>query len=512
MSQQCDNVTAMKTGILYRGRVHVTLLLCGALATAASLAQDTERAWLPGDSHIHSHWSPGYDRTTSPPTPVLGRDAMYPTPMNARMARQFGLGWMVTTDHGGPNHAKLNLTQAYAELRQSRADVPDVLQFYGMEFNMPGIDHHTLIIPHVDFEASALYDLEQRFDANEAFPVDQSRRTAAARGAALSYMSSMPRLPLVFANHPSRSAKGLGAFGQDEPWEIRENNDLAPEVYRGMEGAPGHQAGSLSRGIATPPVDAGDGSADNRPTGARGGYRNVGAHTLGGFDQMTAVVGGFWDSLLGEGRRFWIVAVSDSHVSYTEPTRRGSDFWPGEFHKTYVHARKTYDDVLDGLRNGRVFAVAGDLVTALDIEAASGQRRARIGETLEAAAGSTVTLTIRFRDPDTLNPAGENPRVTRVDVIAGDVRGRLIDRHAFTNETTQVIARLAPSTWKRRGDEIEAVATIPAVRRNMYVRVRGTNGGDAEPQMDVPGENPWSDLWFYANPIFITVTPSQTQP
>jgi hypothetical protein len=167
-------------------------------------------------------------------------------------------------------------------------------------------------------------------------------------------------------------------------------------------------------------------------------------------------------------------------VSYTEPTRRGSDFWPGEFHKTYVHARKTYDDVLDGLRNGRVFAVAGDLVTALDIEAASGQRRARIGETLEAAAGSTVTLTIRFRDPDTLNPAGENPRVTRVDVIAGD--------------------------------EIEAVATIPAVRRNMYVRVRGTNGGDAEPQMDVPGENPWSDLWFYANPIFITVTPSQTQP
>ena len=43
-----------------------------------------------------------------------------------------------------------------------------------------------------------------------------------------------------------------------------------------------------------------------------------GARTLGGFDRMTAIVGGFWDSLLGEGRRFWIVATSDSHVNYTE--------------------------------------------------------------------------------------------------------------------------------------------------------------------------------------------------
>jgi hypothetical protein len=495
-----------------RWRVHLALLLCGGLAAAASIAQDSEREWLAGDSHIHSHWSPGYDRTTTPPTPILGRDALYPTPMNAQMARRFGLSWMVTTDHGGPEHAKLNLTQAYEELKRSRIEVPDILQFYGMELNMPGMDHHTLIVPRVEFEASALYDLEHRFDANEVFPVDQSRRTAAARAAALAYMSSLPRLPLVFANHPSRSAKALGVFGQDEPWEIRENIDIAPEVYRGMEGAPGHQAGALSRGVATTaPMDAGDGNVDNRPSGARGGYRNTGAHTLGGFDQMTAVVGGFWDSLLGEGRRFWIVASSDSHVHYSEPTRRGSDFWPGEFHKTYVHALKTYDDVLHGLRQGRVFAVAGDLITALHVEASSGERHARLGETLQVVPGSTVTLTIRFRDPDTLNHGGENPRVARVDVITGEVRGRLIDRHAFTNETAAVIARLAASSWKWRGDEVEVVTTIPAVRRNMYVRVRGTNGHDLEPQMDVPGENPWNDLWFYSNPVFIQVAPAETQ-
>jgi hypothetical protein len=28
---------------------------------------------------------------------------------------------------------------------------------------------------------------------------------------------------------------------------------------------------------------------------------------------------------------------------------------------------------------------------------------------------------------------------------------------------------------------------------------------DEEPVMDVPGENPWTDLWFYSNPIFIDV-------
>ncbi|WP_353901506.1 hypothetical protein ABUL04_10295 [Micromonospora harpali] len=33
------------------------------------------------------------------------------------------------------------------------------------------------------------------------------------------------------------------------------------------------------------------------------------------------------------GRRWWITAISDSHVHWT---RGGSDFWPGEYSKTYV--------------------------------------------------------------------------------------------------------------------------------------------------------------------------------
>ena len=181
----------------------------------AAIATPSERRWLAGDSHIHSHWSPGYDRTKNPPEPIKGEDAMYPTPLNAQMARRFGLSWMVTTDHGGPNHSKLNLTHAHEELKQSRQLVPEVLQFYGMELNLPAMDHHTLIIPNMREESSILFEIESRFDANEAWPSDPARNTEAARLAALSYVRTLPRLPLMFANHPARSARGVGIYGLD---------------------------------------------------------------------------------------------------------------------------------------------------------------------------------------------------------------------------------------------------------------------------------------------------------
>lgn len=102
--------------------------------------------------------------------------------------------------------------------------------------------------------------------------------------------------------------------------------------------------------------------------------------------------------------------------------------------------------------------------------------------------------------------------VARVDLIAGDVRAPLLDGHAYINETTKVVARFPPTAWTRSGDDIEVVATLPAMKRNMYIRVRGTSTNDLEPVMDVPGENPWTDLWFYSNPIFISVALPQTSP
>ena len=111
------------------------------------------------------------------------------------MAKRYGLSWMVTTDHGGPSHAKLNTTRAYAELEQSRESVPGVLQFYGMELNMPGMDHHTLIIPNAEDEWSVLFEIENQFDKNNAWPVDPERDTVAARIRALNHVKSLPRIP-----------------------------------------------------------------------------------------------------------------------------------------------------------------------------------------------------------------------------------------------------------------------------------------------------------------------------
>jgi hypothetical protein len=475
----------------------VLLAAIPALGAASLLLANVERRWLAGDSHVHSHWSPGYDRTKNPPEPLKGRDAIYPTPLNARKAREHGLRWMVTTDHGGPNHSKLNLEHAYEELKQSRQLVPDLLQFYGMELNMPAMDHHTLIIPNSQDEWKTLFDIESRFDANEAWPPDPSRDTEEAAVRALTFMKGLPLLPLVFANHPSRSATGVGVYGLDEPRELRSNNDLAPEVYRGMEGAPGHQAAALA------PDGSQKRDAQGRPAGDRGAYGNPGARTFGGFDQMTARVGGLWDALLGEGRRFWILATSDSHANYADSDRPGSDFWPGQYQKTYVKARPSYDDVLDGIRAGRMFVASGDLVSELDVRAAADGTSAEIGGTLGARSGAEVTLTVSFRDPAAPNASGDRPSVRRVDVIVGRVTGPPAEPDLDRNKTTSVVARLGDRDWRRAGEVRTASLILPRIEGSFYVRIRGTASTEEEPAMDPPGENPWSDLWFYSNPIFV---------
>jgi hypothetical protein len=419
------------------------------------------------------------------------------------MARQYGLSWMVTTDHGGPNHSKLNLEQAYAELKESRKLVPDVLQFYGMELNMPAMDHHTLIIPNADDEWRTLFEIESRFDSNEAWPADPARNTEAMAAQAVTFMKGLGRPPLMFANHPSRSAQGIGVYGRDEPREFRAYNDIAPDVYHGMEGAPGHQAGGLGR----------DGhpkrNAQGQPAGSRGAYGNERARTFGGFDQMTAIVGGLWDSLLGEGRRFWIVATSDSHAHYADSERSGSDFWPGQYQKTYVRARRTFDDIVEGLRGGRIFAVAGDLVSELNVRAAAGRTSAEIGGTLAAPYGSDVEITIEFRDPDWPNAHGDNPKLRRVDLIVGRVHGpvgsRGLNQNADRNESTKVVARFTGKDWTLKHGVATMRTVLPGVDGDLYLRVRGTNTDDLEPPMDGPGEDPWLDLWVYSNPIFVEV-------
>jgi hypothetical protein len=464
-----------------------------------SKVDPAKRQWQPGDHHVHSwysaDWKPSADGK-SPPEPIKGGDSNHPITTNAEMAAKYGLSWMVATDHGGPQHSKFNRDFAYPEVLQARKQTKGLLVFFGMELDTPAAEHSTVIVPHTAAERDALFGIESGYNRREPWPENPAWNTEARMIEALRHMQGLAAPPVVIANHPSRTATGMGAYGLLSPHELRNWNDAAPNVAVGMEGAPGHQANGLKA----------DGSPDPK-AGSRGAYQRF--PTLGGFDQMTARLGGFWDSMLGEGRRFWVTATSDSHRHYTEG---GNDFWPGEYSKTYVKAARTYDDVLDGLRNGRVFVTLGDLVDQVDVTAqdaskgSDGKARAEIGGTLTVKKGSDVTIVIRVRDPAGRNFAGRTPDVARIDLIRSEIGPRVADLDADANPRARVEQRFTAGQWARDGETISIAYTLKNVTEPTYVRLRGTNRAEElEPVVDPPGEDPWSDLWFYANPVFIAV-------
>ena len=81
-------------------------------------------------------------------------------------------------------------------------------------------------------------------------------------------------------------------------------------------------------------------------------------------------------------------------------------------------------------------------------------------------------------------------------------RGAMVGRIEDSIGSSRVFV---PDDWNSEGD-VHVISTIvPPFDKGGYIRLRGTNTTDAEPPMDLPGENPWSDLWFYSNPIFVEV-------
>ena len=195
-------------------------------------------------------------------------------------------------------------------------------------------------------------------------------------------MQSFPEKPVVIANHPSRTAAEGEPYGRTSPSELRSWNDKAPDIVVGMAGAPGHQAGALIP------------EGSSKTAVSRGNYPSQSTH--GGFDPMTATLGGLWDSMLGEGRRWWITANSDSHRHWTEG---GVDFWPGEYSKTYVYANDTYTDILEALRRGRVFVTTGDLISEMYVSARSESGEAQIGDSLLLKADTELVINIRCARP-----------------------------------------------------------------------------------------------------------------
>lgn len=448
----------------------LALLAAFAPALPAAASNDDGRQWLAGDHHVHSEWSVDWDRSTSPPTPIRGGDSRYTRSRNAAQAKAFGLRWMVHTDHGGPGHSAVTRDHAYPALVQARTDVPEVIQFNGMEFDVPAGEHASLIIAPGPHERDQLVTAERDYSRSE--PLQGSRDTQQEMLAALGYLRGLQPQPLMLINHPSRTATGVGVWGKVTPEELRSWHASAPQVLVGMEGAPGHQGIRSERGL----------------------YRNAAAPTFGGFDQMTAQVGGIWDQMLADGLRFWITASSDSHVNVRDG---GRDYDPGEYSKTYAWARPEADDILDSLRRGRTFAVTGDLIDALELTVGDGTQQATLGNTVTLSADSALQVVLRVRQPEAANANGDHPSLKVIELILGgkDANGVLqMQSRYFT-----------AGDWQREGEWISVRWTLPVPAQGGFVRARGNSTGERVALADVPGEDPWQDLWFHTNPVFVKI-------
>ncbi len=477
---------------------------------------------------------------------VYSHDAKYTFSQQAMRAAQFGLDWMVFTEHSNVGHAQGGFLKEHAEVLRARAENPRLLIFQGLEWYIPAAEHATVFTAPGPNEATVLRDFELTFDGkllqrtegaagaaatagNEALAVEAIRWLAAQRRA-----GTIPDA-LVLANHPSR-------LGIDSPHELRAWRDADPDLMIGMEGAPGAQGAALpGRG-----ANSIRGEYENKPSAQSWpGYPPEAYLTYGGFDWMTATVGGLWDAMLAEGKLFTVTSNSDNHRTVHDTLRNGdwtpgqnfdntgklpdpveagspqpgSDFWPGQFSRTHVGVTSYgYREVMAGLRAGRVWVDHGQLVDGLDVRLTRADRQgggATLGGRLRVRRGERLALTVTITPASRPNFHGELPRLAHVDVIRGAVRGPVRDRDVWRAPDTRVARTV--DVGRRTGTYTLRIP-IGQVRDSFYLRLRGSDGrrngagplgSSVDPHGPIahrPGEgDPWLDTWLYTNPIFVDV-------
>ncbi|WP_338783913.1 PHP domain-containing protein [Streptomyces sp. DG1A-41] len=513
-----------RAGLLGAGLAAGSVLAQATPAAASSAGRRREGfLWLAGDHHIHTQYS---------------NDGKYRVVDQVRQGAKHGMDWLVITDHGNATHAKIGVEKVNPDIREARDAYEDTLVFQGLEWNIPAAEHGTVFVHPGRNEVAVLKQFETDYDGSVKGASDSTPANEALAVAGLNFLADQVRRrkvkdALMLANHPARR-------GVDSPHEIRAWRDATGTRHRiavGFEGAPGHQAAGLPAPLG---MARARGIYDNNPSAnSFPGYPPESYRTWGGFDWMTATVGGLWDSLLAEGKPWWITANSDSHQVYADTTVRGGpdsdypangkhtdpvyggkidltqgDYWPGQYSRTHVGADGfSYAAVMDGIRAGRIWVDHGQLVSALDVRVTGGGRWATLGGALRVKKGTKVTLSVDVVPAGGPNWAGFVPEPARVDVIQGDVTGPVADRDTFTAPTAKVVK--AYDVSKTTG-VIRLTFELGRVERPVYLRLRGTDGNrsavgamgaavdPAGPALDVVGDaDPWRDLWFYTNPVWV---------
>uniref|UniRef100_A0AAU1ZUB5 PHP domain-containing protein n=1 Tax=Streptomyces sp. NBC_00093 TaxID=2975649 RepID=A0AAU1ZUB5_9ACTN len=512
-------------GLLGAGLAAASVVAPTAVAPAYATTNSRRRGgflWLTGDHHIHTQYS---------------SDGKYRVVDQVRQGAKHGMDWLVITDHGSATHAKIGVDKVNPDIRAARAAYEDTLVFQGLEWNIPGAEHATVFVHPGNNEVSVLKQFETDYDGSVKNASDSTPANEALAVAGLAFLSDQVKRrkvkdALMLANHPARR-------GVDSPHEIRAWRDASPASHQiavGFEGAPGHQAAGLPAPLG--PARA-RGIYDNNPSAnSFAGYPLESYRTWGGFDWMTATVGGLWDSLIAEGKPWWITANSDSHQVYADTAVRGpggsfeangryedpiyggkidvtqGDYWPGQYSRTHVGSDGfSYAAVMDGIRAGRIWVDHGQLIDALDVRVSGAGRWSTLGGALQVKRGTKVTLTVDVTLADGPNWAGFLPKLAKVDVIQGDVTGPVADRDTFTAPSAKVVKTYEVN---QPTGTLRLTYDLGRVDRPLYVRLRGSDGNrsapgalgatvdPAGPAIDVVGDaDPWRDLWFYTNPVWV---------
>lgn len=406
---------------------------------------------------------------------------------------------------------------------QEEGKYEDKLIFSGFEWDMLGLDHAAvgIIAPNEEQMIEGIKEFEYRYsketkdtyftnEETEKYGKRYNENIKENTFHAIGWLKENYPDSYVLINHPARKNGGESELKIED---IRRMNDIAPNIVFGFEGILGNQMSNDGRGESK--------------------------EVYGGADGMLAEVGGMWDALLGEGRRFFTFANSDFHFKVRKDPTGGSysGYWPGEYSRNYTWVEgNTMKDLADGLRSGKSFAVTGDLIDALDFRAKGKSEEVEMGDTLKVQKGEEVTLTVRFKSPEVNNyqtlfstdtATTNEVAVDHIDLISGEVTGKISpNSEAYTNdknETAKVIQTFTSEDWTTDEEGYNTLTFTVKADKDRYYRLRGTNlEVSAEGQTDEMGnplrdemkERPsadsindhnYSDLWFYGNPIFVDV-------
>lgn len=527
-------LAAGAVSLLMGGWAHAAGLVPGPIST------DPAGKWTTGDLHVHTVQSDD-SRATQTLDFLLGKSFT-----------SYRLDWLALTNHlrsaaydNNGNALPKPMAFAYpmesyeiqrVRTLQAAGTYADKLIFSGAEWDMPTHDHMGVMLfaeeSSLNTATQGVREFQYRFTtlAESLFdPVDvaawksrnitRTNSTAADALTALSWLkANYAKTSFVTLNHPSRNP------GKYTISDLRQMNDLAPDQMFMIEGMVGNQMEPDRGGYTSAYTDA-----------------NLPNRTYGGTDAIVAKLGGMWDALLGEGRRIWNIADSDSHFKI-DAASNSSGYYPGEYAKNYLwmpDSAKGSAGLIASLRAGRSFGVFGDLIDALDFRVVGSSGTAFMGQEIKVGAGEKIKFTIRFKSPEFnnyLKPvdgdqlAYMKPVVDHVDLIVGDVTEKAAPGTpaygVATNASTRVLQRFTSADWKVGKDGYASITVQIEARKNQYFRLRGTNlavnvagltaNGEPLPdqkttaasnnaRVNAINDRNYSSLWFYSNPVFVSV-------